>query len=70
MSHWTLAIAYASTKDPPEMIRTANLMGFVYVADVDKERRKVKILAPVAGRLGDRPLLWGSWPEPFVNLLG
>ncbi|KAL2760311.1 hypothetical protein ACRALDRAFT_1053919 [Sodiomyces alcalophilus JCM 7366] len=70
MTHWTLAIAHASTKDPPETIRTANLMGFVYVADVDKERRKIKILAPVAGRLGDRPLLWGSWPEPFVNLLG
>ncbi|ROT42185.1 Clp1 protein [Sodiomyces alkalinus F11] len=70
MTHSTLAIAHASTKDSPETIRTANLMGFVYVADVDKERRKMKILAPVAGRLGDRPFLWGSWPEPFVNLLG
>lgn len=70
MAHWTLAIMYASVKDSPETIRTASIMGFVYVADVDKEKRKMKILAPVSGRLGDRPLLWGNWPEPFVNLLG
>lgn len=70
MAHYTLAVMYASAKDPPEVIRTANVMGYVYVAEVDKERRKVKLLAPVSGRLGDRPLLFGNWPEPFVNLLG
>ncbi|KAG7106265.1 mRNA cleavage and polyadenylation factor CLP1 like protein [Verticillium longisporum] len=68
MAHWTLAVMYASTKDSPETIRNANVMGYVYVAEVDKERRKMKVLAPVSGRLGDRPLLWGKWPEPFVNL--
>ncbi|KAK2031376.1 pre-mRNA cleavage complex II protein Clp1 [Colletotrichum zoysiae] len=70
MAHWTLAIVYASVKDPPEAIRTANVMGYVYIADVDREKRKLKILAPVSGRLGDRPLLMGKWPEPFINLLG
>lgn len=70
MAHYTLAVMYASAKDSPEVIRTASVMGYVYVAEVDKERRKVKILAPVSGRLGDHPLLFGSYPEPFINLLG
>jgi polyribonucleotide 5'-hydroxyl-kinase len=61
---------YASPRDAPDTIRAASVMGFVYVADVDETRRKLKILAPVSGRLGDRPLIWGQWPEPFINLLG
>ncbi|TDZ49958.1 mRNA cleavage and polyadenylation factor CLP1 [Colletotrichum trifolii] len=70
MAHWTLAVMYASTKDSPTNIRAANVMGYVYVADVDREKRKLRILAPVSGRLGDRPMLTGKWPEPYINLLG
>ena len=70
MEHWTLAVMHASPKDPPEVVRAASVMGFVYVADIDEEKGKAKILAPVSGRLGDRPLVWGRWPEPFINLLG
>ncbi len=70
MAHWTLAVMNASIHDPPEAVRLATLIGFVYIADADTERRKLKILAPVPGRLGDRPLIWGRWPEPHVNLLG
>ncbi len=60
MSHWTLAVMNASAHDPPEVIRLATVMGFVYVADVDAERRRLKILAPMPGRLSDRPLVWGG----------
>lgn len=70
MEHWTLAVMHASPRDSPEVIRAAGVMGFVYVSDVDEQKRKVKMLAPVSGRLGDRPLVWGKWPEPFINLLG
>ncbi|KID88219.1 pre-mRNA cleavage complex II protein Clp1 [Metarhizium guizhouense ARSEF 977] len=70
MQHWTLAVMHASPKDPPEVVRAAAVMGFVYVSDVDEDRRKIKLLAPVGGRLGDRPLILGSWPEPYINLLG
>ncbi|GFP57545.1 mRNA cleavage and polyadenylation factor CLP1 [Trichoderma asperellum] len=70
MQHWTLAVMNASVRDSPDVIRAANVMGFVYVADVDEDRRKIKILAPVSGRLGDKPLVWGKWPEPYINLLG
>jgi polyribonucleotide 5'-hydroxyl-kinase len=45
MQHWTLAVMHASPKDPPEVVRAATVMGFVYVSDVDEERRKIKLLA-------------------------
>jgi polyribonucleotide 5'-hydroxyl-kinase len=60
----------AGTRDLPDTVRASSVMGFVYVSDVDEERKKIKLLAPVSGRLGDKPLVWGSWPEPFINLLG
>jgi len=70
MSHWTLAVMNASIRDRPEAVRLATVVGFVYVTDVEADRRKLKILAPVSARLGDRPLIWGRWPEPYINLLG
>ncbi|KAK3389232.1 Pre-mRNA cleavage complex II protein Clp1-domain-containing protein [Podospora didyma] len=70
MSHWTLAVMNASVNDPPETIRKAPVMGFIAVADVDEDRRRLKILSPVTSRLGNRPLVWGRWPEPYINLLG
>ncbi|EGR45441.1 uncharacterized protein TRIREDRAFT_23190 [Trichoderma reesei QM6a] len=70
MQHWTFAVMNASVRDSPDVVRAASVLGFVYVADVDEDRRKIKILAPVSGRLGDRPLVWGRWPEPYINLLG
>ncbi|KAI5868371.1 Clp1-domain-containing protein [Durotheca rogersii] len=70
MQNCILAVLYASIHDPADTIRDSNVMGYAYVADVDEKRRKLKILAPVNARLGDRPLLWGSWPEPMVSLLG
>ena len=70
MAHWTLAVMNASVKDSVDTIRWATVMGFVYVADVEPEKRRLKILSPVSGRLGDRPLVWAHWPEPYINLLG
>lgn len=60
----------ASVGDSPESIRTAPVLGFVYISDVVKDRKKLSMLTPVSGRLGKRPLLWGNWPEQFINLLG
>lgn len=70
LSHWTLAVMNASVGDSPETIRTATVLGFVYISDVNKDRRKLSMLTPVSGRIGNRPLLWGTWPEQFINLLG
>ncbi|KAH8885520.1 hypothetical protein GQ53DRAFT_751208 [Thozetella sp. PMI_491] len=68
LTHYTLAVMNASHSDPPEKIRQSAVLGFVYVASVDEERRRLKVLAPVSGRL-ERPLLWGQHPEPHINLM-
>ncbi len=70
IEHWTLAVMQASLKDTTDIVRAAPVLGFVYIAHVDREKPKMKVLAPVSARLGDRPLVWGKWPEPFINLLG
>jgi polyribonucleotide 5'-hydroxyl-kinase len=70
MLHCVLAVMYASPHDAQDTIRDASVMGFVYVAEVDEKKQRVKILAPLSGKLGDRPLVWGSWPEPAVSLIG
>ncbi|KAK1775950.1 Pre-mRNA cleavage complex II protein Clp1-domain-containing protein [Copromyces sp. CBS 386.78] len=69
MAHWTLAVMIASVTDSPQAIRFSSVLGFVVIADVDVERRRVKFLSPVSGRLGNHPLIWGRWPEPYLNLL-
>lgn len=68
MAHWTLAVMGASQN--VDEIRHQPIRGFVYVAEVDTDRKRLKILSPVSGRLGDQPLVWGRWPEPYINLLG
>jgi polyribonucleotide 5'-hydroxyl-kinase len=68
MAHWTLALV--NSPGSIEEMRRGPIRGFVYVAEVDTERKRLKILSPVSGRLGDQPLVWGRWPEPYINLLG
>ena len=71
MQNCTLAVVYApALTTMADAIRGAAVAGFVYVADVDEKRRRLRVLAPVSARLGDRPLVWGPWPEPMVSLLG
>ncbi|RDW69328.1 mRNA cleavage and polyadenylation factor [Coleophoma cylindrospora] len=70
MQHCLLAVMYASLNDSQEAIRDASVMGFVYVADVDDKKRRVRLLSPVNTRIADRPLILGSWPEPTMSLMG
>jgi polyribonucleotide 5'-hydroxyl-kinase len=70
MLNCILAVMYASARDSADQIRDTNVMGFVYVSDVDEKKKRLKLLAPVSAKLGDRPLVWGNWPEPMVSLLG
>jgi polyribonucleotide 5'-hydroxyl-kinase len=70
MLHSLLAVMHAAVLDPLETIRDATVMGFVYVADVDEKKRQLKILAPLNTSFTDRPLVWGSWPERVVGLMG
>lgn len=67
-----LALPHASTKDSMEDVRDASVMGFVYVAEVDEKKRRLKVLAPVTTRIGGdgKIAVWGAWPGVVVSLMG
>lgn len=68
--HCMLAVMYATTSDSQETVRDASVMGFVYVSEVDDKKRRFKVLAPMNTRITDRPMIWGSWPEASMSIIG
>ncbi|KAI7468142.1 SAICAR synthase-like protein [Hortaea werneckii] len=64
-----LAIKFCSGNSSEDSIRDSAVMGFLYVADVDESKKKVRFLAPHPQRWGDRALLWGAWPEAVPDLV-
>ncbi|KAG0652712.1 mRNA cleavage and polyadenylation factor clp1 [Hyphodiscus hymeniophilus] len=70
MLHSLLAVMHAAVLDSAETIRDATVMGFVYVAEVDEKKRQLKLLAPLNTSFTDKPLVWGSWPEHVMDLMG
>lgn len=70
MQNCILAVMHADRNDTQENIRDASVMGFVYVAEVDEKRKEMRVLAPVSGRMPDRALVWGTWPEGIADLVG
>lgn len=69
MQNAILTIVNAHPEDTQENIRDASVMGFIYIADVDGEKNKLKVLAPVGGRLPNKAIIWGSWPEGISDLM-
>ena len=69
MQNAVLAIVNAHAEDAQENIRDASVIGFLYVADVDEKKNKLKVLAPIAGRLPNKAIIWGSWPEGVSDLM-
>ncbi|KAF2861763.1 hypothetical protein K470DRAFT_214187 [Piedraia hortae CBS 480.64] len=49
-------------------VRDSAVMGFLYVDDVDMEKKLIKFLSPHPQRWGDRALLWGDGPEVVADL--
>ncbi|KAE8149157.1 putative mRNA cleavage factor complex II protein Clp1 [Aspergillus avenaceus] len=71
LANTLLAITHASPTASPAEVRDASIMGFLYVADVDNEKGKIRILAPVGGRVPPRAIVWGKkWPDEVVGLVG
>lgn len=68
MANNVLAIKFASGNAAHESIRDSCVMGYVYVAEVDDARKKVRFLAPHPSRWGDRALVWGQWPEGMSDI--
>ena len=65
-----LTIVQADPGDSQEQIRDASVIGFVYVAEVDDKKKKLRVLAPLSGRLPRKVMIWGSWPDIVGNLVG
>ena len=70
MQNAILAIVHADPHDSHETIRDASVIGFIYVAEVDEKRKKLRILAPLSGRLPNKAIVWGVWPEGAGDLVG
>ncbi|KAK5129549.1 hypothetical protein LTR08_003171 [Meristemomyces frigidus] len=64
-----VAIKFCPGNSDEDTLRDSAVMGFLYVAEVDEARKKVRFLAPHPQRWGDRALVWGSWPEAVADLL-
>ncbi|KAL1303986.1 hypothetical protein AAFC00_000431 [Neodothiora populina] len=65
-----LAIKFCPGNASVESVRDSCVMGFVYVAEVDETRKRIRFLAPHPSRWGDRALVWGSeWPESVGDLV-
>ncbi|MCJ1250323.1 Cleavage polyadenylation factor subunit clp1 [Trapelia coarctata] len=70
MQNALLAVVQADPNDSHESVRDASVIGFVYVAEVDEKKRKIRVLAPLSGRVPRRVLVWGHWPETAGELVG
>ncbi|KAF2993254.1 Cleavage polyadenylation factor subunit clp1 [Curvularia kusanoi] len=64
-----LAITTASPNDKHEVIRDSSVRGYVYVADVDEAKRKVRLLSPQPGHLPGSAMVVGRWPEDVAGLV-
>lgn len=60
--HAVLAVSFA--KEPDEII-SSNVAGFIYVTDIDIQRKKITYLTPSAGELPSKYLIMGTltWLE-------
>ncbi|KAF2645423.1 pre-mRNA cleavage complex II protein-like protein Clp1, partial [Massarina eburnea CBS 473.64] len=65
-----LAITTAEPRDEQESIRNASVRGYVWVADVDEAKKKVKVLCPQTGSVVSNALVLGRWPEDVEGLVG
>ncbi|KAI8942699.1 Cleavage polyadenylation factor subunit clp1 [Plenodomus lindquistii] len=64
-----LAVMMAGAGDRQGVIRDAAVRGYVYVADVDEGKKKVKLLSPMPGGVGGSALVLGRWPEDVPGLV-
>jgi polyribonucleotide 5'-hydroxyl-kinase len=70
MRNCVLAVVNADAEAiEEEEIRDSSVMGFLYVVDVDEARGRINLLAPVAGRIPNRAIVWGPWPEEVIGMV-
>lgn len=65
-----LAVTNASANDSPETIRDSSILGYLYIAEVDESKKRIRLLSPVSGRIPNHALVVGDWPEGVMDLMG
>lgn len=61
MHNALVAVKHAPANAGQEAVRDAPVMGYLYVADVDEQKKRLRILSPVGGRLPAAAMVWGTW---------
>ena len=51
------------------MIRDSSVRGYMYVADVEEGKKKVKLLSPQPGQVPTSALVLGTFPEDVAALV-
>lgn len=64
-----LAVTMAGPKDGHAVIRDSSIRGYLYVAEVDEVRKKVRLLSPQPGQTPGTAMVVGSWPEAVEGLV-
>lgn len=69
MSGSLVAIKHCAGKSSAEDVRVSAVKGYLFVAEVDELKRRVRFLAPHPQTWGDRALVFGQgWPEAVGDL--
>lgn len=70
MSGGLVAIKFAEGNESEQAIRDSAVMGFLWVAEVDEIKKRVRFLSPHPQRWGRKALVWGhGWPEAIGDLV-
>lgn len=64
-----LAVTTAAANDNHASIRDSSITGYVYIADVDEAKRKIRLVSPQPGHIPSTALVLGSFPEDVPGLL-
>lgn len=64
-----VAVKYCEGNSDEITLRDSAVMGFVYVSEVDEQKKRVRFLAPHPQRWGDKALVWGGWPDAVTDLV-
>jgi polyribonucleotide 5'-hydroxyl-kinase len=64
-----IAITSASANDRQEVIRDSSIRGYMYVADIDEGKKRVKLLSPQPGQVPTSALVLGTFPEDVAALV-
>ncbi|KAK3629692.1 Cleavage polyadenylation factor subunit clp1 [Elasticomyces elasticus] len=64
-----IAIKFCPSNSEDYTVRDSAVVGYLYVADVDEPRKKVRFLAPHPQHWGDRALAGAQWPEAVADLV-